>query len=82
MRERINMCKLCCGNIKLPTVTGRSEKSIKAHERICMLCTMETMGDEFQFFECDEFKTLRHFYIKPYFRKYPNTYRIEQLFHT
>ena len=82
MRARINLCKLRCANIKIPTVTGRFE-NIAFHERVCTLCTRESIGDEFHYlFECDVFTTVRNLYIKPYFRRNPNTLKMEQLFQT
>ena len=82
MRARINLCKLRCANIKIPTVMGRFE-NIAVHERICTLCTRECIGDEFHYlFECNAFTNVRKLYIKPYFRKNPSTLKMEQLFQT
>lgn len=81
-RERINLCRFRCGNIKIPTVTGRFD-GIVVHERICTLCSRGSIGDEFHYlFECDAFKDVQKLYIKPYFRKNPNTLKMEQLLQT
>ena len=81
-RNRLSLCRLRCNNSKIPTVTGRY-RNIVFHDRLCTLCDQEKLGDEFHyFFECKAFSQERKKYIPPYFRKNPNTLKMEDLFQT
>ncbi len=49
------LCKFRAGNHKLPIVTGRF-KGIRAENRICGLCELNLVGDEFHYlFKCPYF---------------------------
>ena len=53
--DRINLCKFRCSSHRLPCVTGRYA-NIPRSERICNLCNLNVMGDEFHFvFQCPFF---------------------------
>ena len=47
----------------------------------CTLCDLNDDGDEFHYiFKCTFFNKERVKYLKPYFRRRPNTLKMEQLF--
>ena len=49
---RIALTKFRCGNHRLPVVTGRFN-GIERQNRICTLCNLNKIGDEFHYlFEC------------------------------
>ena len=77
---RITLCKLRLGNHKLPIVKGRFYNTNR-EERICNLCASNSIGDEFHYlFECCYFSEERSKYLKKYFIKHPNTYKMFELF--
>jgi hypothetical protein len=53
-------CKCRCGTHRLPIESG-SFFSIERSERICYLCNLGELGDEFHYvFSCDYFKQERY----------------------
>ena len=67
-------------NHRLPIETGNWNRT-PVNERKCQICNK--IGDEFHFlFECLIFENERKQFIKPYFYRHPNTYKLEKLFNT
>ena len=78
--HRINFCKFRCCNYCISTITGR-QQGIAFQDRICNLCDNNKLGDEFHFiFECPAFSVDRKSKFKSYFRKRPNSLKLQQLF--
>ena len=78
--ERISLTKFRCGNHKLPIITGRYTKQVKA-DRKCKVCSSDSIGDEFHYiFECDYFTESREKYIKKHFILTPNTLKMAVIF--
>ena len=74
------LCKLKCANHRMPIVTGRYQK-IPVHERICTLCQMRDIGDEFHYlFKCTFFHAQRAKFIMQYYYTHPNMQKMQQLF--
>ena len=81
-RERIILCKFRCSNHKLPIVSGRYS-NVPRDMRICTLCNMKVMGDEFHYlFQCPFFEKDRKLLLKKYFIKRPSSFKMNQLFNT
>ena len=79
---RIALTKFRCGNHRLPVVTGRFN-GIERQNRICTLCNLNKIGDEFHYlFECPKIESNRKKYIKAYYRIRPNTFKMCQLFNS
>ena len=65
-------------NHRLPVEIGRWS-SIPLNERMCFFCDTE-IGDEFHYiFKCPQFSESRSSYIKPFYRRHPNTYKYNLL---
>ena len=80
--HRIALTKFRCGNHRLPVVTGRFN-GIERQNRICTLCNLNKIGDEFHYlFECPKLESNRKKYIKAYYRIRPNTFKMCQLFNS
>ena len=80
--ESVSMCKLRCGNHKLPIIAGRYG-NIDRDDRMCTLCTKNDVGDEFHYiFVCEHFREERKKYISHYFYNKPNTYKAYDLFNS
>ena len=64
------LCKFRCCNHKLPIEEGRCF-GIDRADRICNLCNMNVLGDEFPYLlQCESFDVKRKKYIQPYFFTY------------
>ena len=75
-----SMCKLKCINHYMPIVAGRYS-NIPIDERICKICQMNEIGDEFHYlFNCTFFSSQRTRHIKRYYYTQPNMYKMTQLF--
>ena len=74
------LAKFKCVNHHMPNVTGRY-LDIPYAERICTLCQIYDIGDEFHYlFICENFATERTRYIKRYYYNPPSMYKMTQLF--
>ena len=74
--------KFRCGNHRVPVVTGRFN-GIERQNRICTLCNLNKIGDEFHYlFECPKLESNRKKYVKGYYRIRPNTFKMCQLFNS
>ena len=80
--EAKSLCKFRCLNHKMPIVTGR-HKNILRNERFCNLCNKNQIGDEFHYlFQCGFFLEEWKNHIKRYYWKYPNTFKMDELFNS
>ena len=62
-KDRIILCRFRCSNHQLPIVSGRYTNTPR-NMRICSLCDMNTLGDEFHYlFECPVFDKDRQLYL-------------------
>ena len=74
------LSKFKCVNHHLPNVTGRY-LDIPYAERLCTLCQVYDIGDEFHYlFICENFATERSRYINRYYYTPPSMYKMTQLF--
>ena len=74
------LCKFKCTNHKLPIVTGRYQ-GIPVDERICTLCDIPDVGDEFHYlYKCSYFNDLRIRCLNRQYYINPNMEKTEQLF--
>ena len=74
------LCKLKCVNHNMPNVTGRYTNT-PYEDRLCTLCQTQDIGDEFHYlFICEKFTLERTRYIKEYYYKHPNIFKMTQLF--
>ena len=81
-RERLIICKFRCSNHHLPIVTGRFSNTPRSM-RLCNLCNMQALGDEFHYlFQCPFFVDDRKLFLKEYFFRRPNTFKMGQLFNS
>ena len=65
-------------NHRFPIQTGRAQ-GIDRQYRICRKCN-KGLGDEFHYLlECEHFSENRRQFIKPYFFRYPNTFKMDIL---
>ena len=76
----MQMSKFRCGNSNIPVHTSRFN-NIAHDERLCNLCDMGKLGDEFHFlFECSSFANERQMYIPRFFRIRPSVFKMSELF--
>ena len=82
-RERINISRFRCRNIKIPVVTlGYSNSNTSYENRLCTICNMNEIGDEFHYIlRCPVFQLHRTRYISNYYIRNSNI-AIPQLFQT
>ena len=79
--DRIVLCRFRCSNFKIPVETGRWS-NIPRNERICNLCDMNVVGDEYHYlFKCtnDKIKSFRAKYIPNYYVKFPTVDKMKGL---
>ena len=72
--ERINICRIRTSNLRIPIESGRWF-GIPRSDRICPLCSLNHIGDEFHYLyicEHSEIVRLRQFYIPEYLSRNPN----------
>ena len=83
-RDRINMFKFRCRNLKIPVVVrDAAERNIPYGERLCTKCTMNTIGDEYHYIlECPLFQSHRQNYISDHYYLNPNIENFSSLFQT
>ena len=83
-RDRINMFKFRCRNLKIPVVVrDAAERNIPYGERLCTKCTMNTIGDEYHYIlECPLFQSHRQNYISDHYYINPNMEKFSSLFQT
>ena len=66
-------------NNYLPVINGQW-KNIPRCERLCKMCNLNTLGDEFHYlFVCDIFKESRSKYISPKYYQNPNCFKFSKL---
>lgn len=76
------LCKFRCCNHKLPIEEGRFF-GIDRADRICNLCNMNVLGDEFHYLvQCRFFDEERKKYIQPYFFTHTNVLKLAELMNT
>ena len=77
----IPMCKFRTTNHKLPVeVYSWSYFKKERNERICNLCNLEDIGDEYHYvMKCPIFDDLRKLYIPKYFTVNPSVYKFIEL---
>ena len=64
----------------MPIVNGRYS-NIPVDERICNICQTNEIGDEFHYlFKCNYFYEDRKKYIKKYYYRHPNMYKLSKIF--
>ena len=75
-----SMLKFKCANIKIPIVRGWYA-NMPVDERVCNLCQSNEIGDEFHYlFNCNFFDDHRKRFLKAYYYRCPNMYKMEKLF--
>ena len=73
------ICKLRCGSHRLPIETGRWE-NIQRSERLCNLCNLNEIGDEYHFImNCYFFKKERKCLLPQYCQSNTNVLKFKQL---
>ena len=79
--DRITICRFRCRNIKAPVVTlGYTNRNIPYENRICTICNLNEVGDEFHYIiRCPALQLHRSRYISNYYIRNPNI-AISQLF--
>ena len=78
----LNLVRFRTGNHKLPVETGRWNDT-DHQERKCLLCTKDTVGDEFHYtLECPYFSRQRRALIPPQYYTRPNILKYQNLFST
>ena len=79
---RIKVTKMRLSNHRLPIEIGRW-KLIPREQRICPICPVRKLGDEFHFlFECDRFSRERKLYLEPKYYNNPSVYKAGKLFNS
>ena len=79
-RKAISLCRFRAGNSKIPAVTGRYTGTDR-NERLCHLCQMREVGDEYHYIlSCPFFTDARAKLIKKYYWTSPNTLKLTHLF--
>lgn len=74
------LCKFRTSNHRLP-IEQQRYSNIERHKRYCNLCDENIVGDEFHYvLECKTLIPLRNKYLPPYYRKNPNTLKLQSLF--
>ena len=83
-RDRINMFKFRCRNLKIPVVVrGIAESIIPYEERVCTKCTMNVVGDEYHYIlQCPFFQYNREQYLDNYYYINPNMEKFCNLLQT
>ena len=67
--------------MKLVDVTA--DYGTPREKRKCSVCTTNSKEDEFHLlFECKLYDELRKIYIKPYYYRWPNLFKSNELFNT
>ena len=65
---------------QLSVEVGRYNK-IERNERKCKLCSLDDVEDEYHFIlVCPRFDDLRQIYIRRYYHRRPNVYKLIELF--
>ena len=79
---RSHLCRLRTSAHSLRIQTGRfSNNRTPRNERVCLLCNMNEVEDEFYFmFICPKYSILRRKYIDNYYFRSPSMYKLVELF--
>ena len=79
---RSHLCRLRTSAHSLRIQTGRfSNNRTPRNERLCLLCNMNKVEDEFHFmFICPKYSILRRKYIDNYCFRSPSMYKLVELF--
>ena len=79
---RIYLTKFRCSSHNLPVEAGRLA-NIPLAERICHLCSLNSVGDEFHYlFLCPYFSEIRNKYLDKYYLTHPNIIKFDELFNS
>ena len=80
--DRITISKFRCRNSKIPAVIqGYHNVAIPYEERMCPLCDMNEIGDEFHYImQCPAFARHRNIHINTYYLRNPSMAKFVQLF--
>ena len=80
--EQINLCKFRCRDTKLPVVVlGYSFQNIAYSDRLCTLCNLNEVGDEYHYImKCSFFQNSRERYINNDIWRNPDYYKFSSLF--
>ena len=80
--ERINLCKFRCRNTKLPVIVlGYASQSISRENRLCTICDLNEVGDEYHYImRCCFFQNSRQKYLGRNFCINPNLHKFAKLF--
>ena len=78
-KSYLYLCKFRTSNQKLPIDVGRWEE-VPRNEMKCLHCNTD-IGDEFHYlFKCSHFTNERTLYLKPYFYRRPNIFKLRELY--
>ena len=80
--DRITLCKFRCRNSRIPVVTlSFNNNNIPYEERVCSVCNMNEIGDEFHYIlQCPALTEYRNNLISNYYVRNPSMYKFVQLF--
>ena len=80
--DRINLCKFRCRNSKIPVIVlGYSIQNIPYENRLCTICDLNEIGDEYHYImKCIFFLNSRQRYIKNNIWLNPNYSKFSDLF--
>jgi hypothetical protein len=79
-KDAVTLCRFRAGNSKIPVVTGRFT-GIARHERLCRLCQLNELGDEFHYImTCPKFRLDRKKLIRETVWTRPNMRKMGELF--
>ena len=80
-RDRISLCRVRCGNHRLPVSESRYRTSGSLNT--CTLCNSGEVGDEYHYvLTCTALADQRKKYIKNYYYTRPNTVKFSELFNS
>ena len=78
-KNRQPITRIKCLNNKLPIITGR-QQNIPKHDRLCTLCTRQTLGDEYHYIlECPYFHENRTRLLDRHYYNRPSMDKLKQL---
>ena len=84
LKLALELCKYRTCNMNLPIEKGRWI-NIPRNERLCQLCNVSEIGDEFHYlFTCQDSTIIyyRNCLIPRYYYIFPNTYKFNKLFNS
>ena len=76
--DAVKLCRFRCRNSNIPVARNTSDNP---EDLICTICNSNEVGDEYHYlFKCKKFSEERMLYIAKYYRNYPNTQKMHELF--